>query len=256
LSNVNNLSNLQGKRNISLFNNCKPIQGLTVGMKVAQTFVSTNGFSIQLNAYNPGGSPTDWMQYVFIISGNTISGSVQYWNSAAYVRCCQQPGNNNCSGTTNPCVCTPTQSCPVVTQTAVGNTGPIVNNLPSNNLPAGYNLQIELGNDNAGNITEATFVVIDNNNVRKASAPVQNLPLFPISSFQTDVVGPGNGQSTIFSGGAGTITYSVASGQLCLEGGLPDQCTGKSTPTAEDSNAAYGTIASCCGSTLTQSVTG
>jgi Stigma-specific protein, Stig1 len=241
LSNIANPPVLQSNQNYLLINKCNSITGLSVLVNVTQTMTSANGFSMQLNAYNPAGPTTSWMQYVFIISGNTISGSVQYWNIALF----NAPGST-CKATPSNC------------QTFAQNTSTIVN-LPSNNVPAGYALRIQLGNDNAGNITQATFVVIDNNN--NSHSQTVTLPAasqFPIVAFQTNIVGPFNGANTAFTGGAGTITYQVSTGQLCLEGGLADQCStsaGNNTPTAETSNATYGAIASCCGSLLAQTLT-
>jgi hypothetical protein len=240
LSNIANPPILQSNQNYLLINKCNPVSGLSVLMNVTQTMASANGFSMQLNAYNPAGPTTSWMQYVFIISGNTISGSVQYWNIALF----NAPGST-CNATPSNC------------QTFAQNTSTIAN-LPSNNLPAGYALRITLS-DNGGKITQATFEVIDNNH--NSQSQVVTLPAasqFPIVAFQTNIVGPSNGANTAFSGGAGTISYQVSTGQLCLEGGLADQCSnsaGSSTPTAETSNATYGAIASCCGSLLAQTLT-
>jgi hypothetical protein len=227
-------------------------------MNVTQALISNNGFSMQLNAFNPT-SPsvtTSWLQYAFIASGQTIQGTVQYWNIGAFGQCCAA---QNCSANPNACVCSsPTSTCPVITTPVFQFTPTIVSVPSSNNLPAGYNLQIQLSNDNAGNITKATFVVIDNNgNSHSQSISLPSGSQFPISAFLANIVGPGNAASTTFTSGAATLTYQVSSGQLCLEGELPDSlCSGSGTGTAETSNATYGQIAPCCGSQLTQSVTG
>ena len=42
---------------------------------------------MQLNAYNPAGPTTSWMQYVFLVSGNAINFQVQYWDIAAACAC-------------------------------------------------------------------------------------------------------------------------------------------------------------------------
>ena len=226
-------------------------------MNVTQALISNNGFSMQVNAYNPASSSatTSWLQYAFIATGTTIQGTVQYWNIAAFTNCC---ATQNCKTNSSACTCSsPTKTCPVTTTPVFQFTPTIVSVPSSNNLPPGYNLQIQLTNDNAGNITQATFVVIDNNgNSHSQSISLPSGSQLPISAFEVDVVGPGNSASTTFTSGAATLTYQVPSGQLCLEGVRPDGCSGSGTGTAESSNATYGQIASCCGSQLTQSVTG
>jgi hypothetical protein len=193
---------------------------------------------MQLNAYNPTGPTTSWMQYIFLISGNAITYQVQYWDIKAACAC----GHAVCD-------CTG----PLVNQSGT------VLSLPSNTIPAGYVLEIDLNNDSAGNISGANFSVTDNmGNTTSKSAALDTNHLFPIAAFQVNVGGPDNASSSKFSSGAGTISYQVSAGQLCVEGGLPDLCSnssGSNTPTAEKSNATYGPIETpCCASQLTQSL--
>jgi hypothetical protein len=227
--------------------NCQNIKDLKVSLKVTQDMFAISptlggdaGCTMQLNAYNPAGPTTNWMQYIFLVSGNAIQYQVQYWDMAAACACVS-PGS--------PCTCT----------------GPLVNksgtvlSLPNNTIPAGYTLQIDLNNDTAGNITGALFSVTDNNgNTKSQTATLDANHHFPIVAFQVNVVGPDNFSDSQFSSGAGTITYGTSTGQLCVEGGLPDTCSnslGSNTPTGETSNAIYGPIQSpCCASELTQSL--
>jgi hypothetical protein len=124
-------------------------------------------------------------------------------------------------------------------------TGPLVFqqgtvlSLPNNTVPAGYALEIDLINDSAGNITGATFSVTDNTGkTTSVSSPTLDAnQQFPIVAFQVNVVGPDNESDSQFYSGAGTITYEISNGQLCVEGGLPDTCSnslGSSTPTGRD----------------------
>jgi hypothetical protein len=198
------------------------------------------GFTLQLNAYNPAGPTTSWMQYIFLINNNAINYQVQYWDTATACAC----GHAVCD-------CT----------------GPLVNesgtvlSLPSNTVPAGYHLDIELTSEtNTGNITAATFIVSDGKgNTNSSTATLDAQHQFPIVAFQVNIGGPDNASSSQFSSGAGTIFYSVSSGQLCVEGGVPDLCSksaGSNSFTAETSNATYGAIGSpCCASELAQSFT-
>jgi hypothetical protein len=242
---------LSSGSNYLLSNGCQNIQGLKVFLDVTQDMVAAvtpfgggpatqnGGFAMQLNAYNPEGPTTDWMQYIFLISGNAINYQVQYWDLAAACAC----GHAVCD-------CT----------------GPLVNefgtllSLPSNTVPAGYALDIELASEtNTGNITGATFTVSDGKgNTKSSTVTLDANHQFPIVAFQVNVVGPDNASSSQFSSGAGTIFYAVSSGQLCVEGGLPDLCSkssGSDRGTAETSNAVYGPIeAPCCASELSQSL--
>lgn len=238
---------LSSNRNYLLTNgkNCQNIEGLKVALKVTQDMFATSptlggnaGCSIQLNAYNPAGPTTSWMQYVFTAGGNAINYQVQYWDMATACAC----GHAVCD-------CTG----PVVNQNGT------VLSLPNNTIPAGYALEIDLSNDAAGNITGALFSVTDNTGKTTSSlATLDANQQFPIVAFQVNVVGPGNSSDSQFSSGAGTITYEIANGQLCVEGGLPDTCSnssGSGIGTSETSNAIYGPIESpCCASELTQSL--
>ncbi len=184
------------------------------------------GFTIQLNAYNPAG---DGLQYIFLISGNQIAWQVQYWQGGT-----QFYSNPAGSGSTT------------------------IVSLPSanNTIPGGYIFEIALNNVN-GNVTGGRFQVTDNNG-KTTSSPFGVNPTFyfPIRAFQVNIIGPDGCQCSEFSPGGGTLTYEVSSGQLCVEGGLPEVCSGTTENTCETSNASYGPIGpNCCSSTLSQSVT-
>jgi hypothetical protein len=144
---------------------------------------------------------------------------------------------------------------------------PLPNPLPSNTLPANWILGIQLNYDASGqNISGATFTATDTNifpqpDTYTASIPVPLNLQFPIVAFQVNVVGPANGANTVFSPpGAGFIIYEALtpSNELCIEGGLPDLCSnsaGSGTPTAETSNATYGSLGTCCGIGIIQPIT-
>ena len=243
---------LSSNSNFLLINgNCQNMKDLKVSLNITQDMVAAvtpsgggtatqnGGFDLQLNAYNPAGPTTSWMQYIFLISSNEINYQVQYWDPTAACGC----GHTVCD-------CT----------------GPLVNlngtvlSLSSNTIPAGYVLEIALNNDSTGNITGATFSVTDNNGTTNSkTATLDANHQFPIVAFEANVVGPDNASNSQFSSGAGTITYEISNGQLCVEGGLPDaSCNtpgSKLVHTAETSNVTYGPIGPpCCAAALTQSV--
>jgi hypothetical protein len=222
---------------------------------------ANGGFTMQLNAFNPTGQGTSWMQYVFLISGNAITAQVQYWNIAAFDNCVSQC-NQNCvrqGGNVSQCQSNCPGNC-VNSQTQPVNLSQnIISKMSSNTIRAGYVLEIDLTDSN-GNITKASFNVKDNNGQTVGTPAPLSLDAnhqFPIVAFQVNIVGPANLSNSTFSSGAGTIgtIAYTSSGQLCVEGGLPDGCSGSGTPTGETSNVAYATIAPpCCNSSLTQSI--
>ena len=224
---------MSSDENALLFNGCKNIEDLTVSLRVTEHLVATNGFSLQLNAYSPSSS-ADLLQYLFQVAGNEIVGSIQYWDSSA--ACCHQ-GVCDCTG-------------PVMIMNSS------VRSLPSNTLPAGYELKIFLNTDDNERVTSATFTVTDNHgHTDSQEIDIDSDQLHRIRAFEVNVVGPFNDEHSHFSSGAGTITYEVLTGELCVEGGLPERCTNIPFPTAETSNAKYGPIGpACCNSRLSQSL--
>jgi hypothetical protein len=255
--------------NVILYDgSCNGIQNLKVSLKVTQDMVATvtpfgggtptsdGGFTMQLNAFNPSGQGTSWMQYIFLITGNAINAQVQYWNIAAYNNCVNNCDQNcaNQGGNVGQCQ----NNCPgncVTSQTQTVNLSKHILDLSSNTIPAGYVFEVDLNSDGKNNITGGTFKVTDNQgNPTSQQFQVDANHQFPIVAFQVNVVGPDNLSNSAFTSGAGTITYE-SSGQLCVEGGIPDTCSGSGTTTGESSNATYGTIAPpCCGSQLGQSL--
>jgi hypothetical protein len=252
---VNPVGTLSSFNNYLLKNGCHNIEDLRVYLTATQALVAANGWSVQLNAYNPSGPTTSWMQYVITVSGSSMQASVQYWDMALFYPCASMTcmGSQTCINTScvGPSIWLFNPSQPI----------PVPSTLPSNTLPAGWTLGIELTNDGSGNITLATFTLTDNAqpvpHTSTVKIPVPASFQFPIVAFQLNVVGPSGGAGTTFSPGAGSITYQ-ADGQLCIEGGLRDACSnsaGSGTATAETSNVQYGQMSSCCGSSLTQSLT-
>ncbi len=223
--------------NFLLFNGCKNIEGLTVSLRVTEPLVTFDGFTLQLNAYNPPGFSADWLQYVFFVTGNEILAQVQYWDLVAACGC-HPPGSVcDCAG-------------PVV------NLQSSVLSLPSNTIPAGFELLIFLNTDDNERVKSATFAVTDNEgHIHSQDFDFDPSQHHHIRAFEVNVVGPANASDAFFASGAGTITYEVSAGELCVEGGLPERCTGNPNRTAETSNARYGPIGPpCCNSRLSQSL--
>ena len=114
-----------------------------------------------------------------------------------------------------------------------------------------------------GSVIGADFVVIDEQG-KTTNAPVmlQSLTspsvahpilgalLAPISTFQLNIVGPGNGSTAILSSGAGTIAYA-ASTPLTAHAYEPLDVEVES-PTAELANTVYGLLPTGSSNTFTQ----
>jgi hypothetical protein len=216
-------------------NTCQNILGLSVALQVTQDMASNTGFSIQLNANSPAGTEVDaWQQYGFYIHDNSIKGFLE-----------------NFSNRGTPIVCHLEDLCST----------PI-----NNGLPAGYTLAVSLSTDDNSNVTAAVYQVYDGDGNQLANKSVsvaeagcncnvgctgfKSGDLSPITTFTVDIVGPGNSSAATFSAGVGNISYS-SSGQLTPLSSVPI-CVERAPVTAETSNAAYGTLSSCPGQTVTQ----
>jgi hypothetical protein len=218
-----------GNANYIIVNNCQSIDGLTVSLQVTHDMVETasapgGGFAMQLNAYPPAGQPVWALQYGIFIQNNQAFGFIQYWDNA---------GINN-------------------------HNEPVIRNLPSNTIPAGWILTIAMTNDSSGNVTGTTFSVTDEaGNTSTLQMPMPVYPntttpvLAPIEGFQLDVVGPINDESSTFSSGAGYITYGTSSGQLSVQGAACSNAS-ENWYTLENSNSLYGAISPGVGTTLVQ----
>jgi hypothetical protein len=245
------MKGLTSDNNYIITNACNNILGLTVTLQISpeqgSELVSDNGFSVQLNGFSPSGISAA-QQYTFSISGSTVQASIDNWQSNLATEIVNgSPPNPICSTPIN------------------------------NGIPAGWSLVLQLLYDQFENVKGGTYSVLDNNQQPVGNSPVQFLvqnagcgnggpcsgfqpgapgqpspTLSPITAFTVDVVGLANGAGTNFSSGAGTITYSVSSGQLSANSNLPS-CIETPGATVEHSNAAYGTMIACPAKSLTQS---
>jgi hypothetical protein len=237
---------LKGHSNYFLYSECKPVTGLSVVIKITQDIVADFGFSFQLNAYSPKGANSVFQQYSVGFDttkgpGPQLVGSVNNWPAKGYDEL----------------------------------TGDLINHfvhlltLPGGKpiLPAGYQITISLTNDSTGNITGVTFSVVDNRGKVTKNPPIvlttltvdrhpsewiTSAALAPINSFQLNLVGLTNAQTTYLTTGAGTITYSAASPLTALDKQPP--CTAApGTITIEQANSAYGELPASPSKQLIQS---
>lgn len=220
---------LGSNRNYVLSNDdCKPLTDLKVTVDVTQDLVGSNGLGFQLNAYslslNPP-PPVIWQQYMLGISVEKskpwIHPSIENWSKSNGI---------------------------------LIRGGKDLLALPSIKIPAGYKLQIVLENDKNGNVTGATFAVIDNQGKThsmteelKSLAKYSPADLAPIVAFELNLVGP---KGDILSSGAGAITYT-ASSPMTVSNKEPS-CVATHTITAETTNSVYGALPASPSKTFTQ----
>jgi hypothetical protein len=212
---------LGSNSNYILYSNCKPVLDLSVTIIVTQDIVCQSasgpitGFGFQLNAYSPQNERSAWQQYVVAVFETEILGAVDNWPLT---------GANLINDFFN------------------------LTSTPNNKIPAGNQIKISLHNDSCGNVTGATYVVIDSQGNTQANVTV-NLTsisgvtaadLSPIVAFELNLVGPANSESAVLSSGAGTIMYAASSVLTVLNQEPP--CAESGYITAETANSVYGAL--------------
>lgn len=226
--------------NFDFQNNCQPITNLSVTLTATADINSSSGFTVQLNGDSQQGIDA-WQQYVFSIVGNSIKGQINNWQN---------------STTAIVCDAVDVASTPI-----------------SNGIPNGYSLQITLQYENvSGAVSGARFQVFSPQGkslgdktflVSQATCNCNFPPGFQctgyqstadlsaITTFQLNIVGPGNSSAANFTSGAGNIVYAgpeltaLSSPPACVEA-AGNLCT------AETSNATYGQLDACPHQSQTQ----
>lgn len=223
-------SGLGSNSNYILYSNCQSLLGVSVSICVTEDIVSNIGFGFQLNAYSPKNETSAWQQYVIaVLNAAELTAGIDNWPVSG-------------SNIINHCF----SLCPLG---------------GANTIPAGYRLTISLHNDATGNITGATYVVVDHAGITQASVttPLLSIPhvteadLAPIVAFELNLVGPDAGKSATLSSGAGTITYSASSQRPLIIVNQEPSCTESGYITSETANSIYGPMPAGPGSSLTQS---
>jgi hypothetical protein len=211
---------------------CNPLIGLTVTINVAVDIAGSDGFGFQINAYSGSGDFDGAQQYVIIMNpqGQVFAGMDNWQNGS----------------------------------TQIINNFPSLMNLSGAKLPAGYTLTIALQNDDNGNITGATYTVVDNHgdtagnvNISLLSlsqvggGPVTAADLAPIVAFQLNFVDWANGGTTKLSSGAGSITYTASTPMTITD--TEPACVDWNYATVEAANSIYGPMPEGSNTTFTQS---
>ncbi len=217
-----------GSNSNYLMSNCSKVTGLSVTINVSQNIVGSDGFGFQVNAYSAKSEYDGGQQYLIYLDPHS---------SPAQLNCMV----DNWTEVTGPKL-----------DQIINHIVPLAT-LPSQELPAGYQLKITLENDSKGNITGANYVVVNssgktigNQTITLLSlklvsgAQVTSADLAPIVSFQMDFVDYLNGGITTLSSGAGTIIYS-ASDVMTPESSEPS-CVDWDFSTVERANSSYSVL--------------
>jgi hypothetical protein len=214
-----------------LYSGCNPLLGVSVRFDITEAVVCnatsgpTTGFGFQLNAYSPKNEKSAWQQYVLSLFGNQVVGAVDNWPLS---------GDNIINDFFN------------------------MASLPSDGIPAGYVLEITLSNDAKGNITGATYVVIDDHGktIGKAVKTLTDLSgvtsadLAPIIAFELNLVGPVNSESVVLSSGAGKISYQATTPLTAVD--TEPDCAESGYVTAETANSRYSALPGGASTELSQ----
>jgi hypothetical protein len=235
-------SGLGSNSNYILYSYCKPLIDLTITISVTQDIVwqsasLAGGFSFQLNAYSPKNELSAWQQYVIVFLGSI--------NSINF------PGFGKLIGAVD--------NWPMSGDNIINDFFDLTATPMAEMIPAGYRLKISLQNDATGNITGATYVIIDDQgrglaNVTKiltSISGVTSADLAPIIAFELNLVGPVNGERSVLSSGAGTITYTSSSELTVLS--YEPSCAESGYVTAETANSFYGVLSATPSTIFTQS---
>ena len=219
---------LSSANNIIFTSSCNPILGLTVNIEVTTPIVCRansgpiTGFGFQLNAYSPKNEKSAWQQYAFVLDGTELIAAINNWPLS---------GNYLINDQTK------------------------LLSVPSAQIAAGTHLSISLTNDSTGNITGATYKVLNGSGAVLASLTKSITShgasdLAPIVGFELNLVGPANSESALLSSGAGTFTYQ-ASTPLIPQAAEP-ACAESGYITAETANTVYGTSSAEPANTFSQ----
>ncbi len=184
---------LVSNHNYFLEDGGKNLTGVAATLTVDAELNSSNGWSIQLNAYSPKGFSTTEQQYVIYAGPNS---------SQLYARI------DNWLDPSHELVRLDVE----------------LVKLSSTKIPFGYTLKMALNSDASGNITGAVYTVADNNGkvlgqktinivgqtLASTGKPAISANLAPIVAFQYNIGGCYGGATATFTEGLGTVTYDAS----------------------------------------------
>ncbi|MGA7340434.1 MAG: RICIN domain-containing protein [Terracidiphilus sp.] len=227
-----------GSNSNYFLSDCSNIKGLTVTVNVTQDIVGSDGFGFQVNCYSAKSDFDGGQQYLIYLDPHS---------SPAQLYCMVDNWTNSSTGLSQ----------------IINHIVPLAT-LPSQKLPAGYQLIITLENDSSGNITGASYIACDNTGktigdqtitlIGLSLVPggtVTSSDLAPIVSFQMNFVDYLNGGTTVLSSGAGWVTYTAANA-MTVDSSEPS-CVDWDFSTVEKANSSYGVLPGHANQTFTQS---
>ncbi len=238
---------LQGNSNYFISSAGNPIRGLVVTIEVTEDIIAPNGMGLQLNAYSPSGSNSNWQQYTTAFGGKKVPtfemiSGVENWPTKDYAQTLLTkdgvPLGNNIFNYHGP---------------AFGKFA-----TPRDRMPAGTKLRFELlydDKDPRALLVGATYTLQGRGGTVMSSGPerissfkfaktkkaVTNDALAPIVTLQMNLVGMTNGEYAFIQSGAGTITYEAADPLSALVE-APADTESPGTTTLEHSNIVYGQL--------------
>jgi hypothetical protein len=213
-----------------------PLLGIVVTIDIKEDLIGTPPCSFQLNAYSPSGDTIDfWQQYGISMAPNSnqLNSFAENW----------PPSGNNLFN--------------------IEPAGFV--NLPNQTtIPKGFKIVIQLVYSGSS-INGSKVTVFDGSGTKlgeqditllgqplAAGGTVTAVDLAPIVAFQLDLVGWANSVKTVFTSGAGTITYTATT-LMIAQSNVPVDAEGFST--AEQANSIYGELPSDTRFTFVQSFT-
>jgi hypothetical protein len=225
---------LVSNHNYFLEDGGKFLTGVSATLNVDVDFISSNGFSFQLNGFSAAGDVTGEQQFVIYLG----PGSTQLF---ARINNWLNPSDDL-----------------ILVDVPLAN-------LPSQTIQAGYEFKFTLSNDNDGNVKSATYTVIDNTgkslgnvtinivgqNLLTTHKPATSANLAPIVAFEFNIGGCYGGATAVLTGGAGTITYA-ATNPLTAQNTAPNYVD-IAYYTDENGNLIFGPLPQTANQVITQS---
>ena len=216
-----------GSNSNYLMSNCGNLIDVSLMVNVTQNIVGSDGFGFQVNAYSSKSKYDGGQQYLIYLDPHSSPATLY----------CMVDNWTNSSGKLS-------QIINHIQELAT---------LPSQELPAGYSLSIQLQNDSSGNVTGAQYQAFNSagNTIGNQTIDLLSLNLVsggkvttadvaPIVSFQVDFVDYLNGGTTTLSSGAGYMTMGTRSG-MTVESSEPS-CVDWDYVTVEKANSSYGKL--------------
>ncbi len=206
------------------------LQGVVVTVEITEDLVGSPPFAFQLNGYSPSGDKIDfWQQYGLSMApgSNQLNSYAENWPPT---------GANLFNIEPSGFVSLPNQT----------------------TIPKGFKMVIELtysGSNISGsvcNVYDGSGTLLGTQTITIIGQPLAAggtataADLAPLVAMQMDVVGWASFASTVFSSGAGTITYKAKT-LMTATGSVPSDAEG--FPTGETGSSVYGELPS--GSSLT-----